>query len=257
MRIAVLITGLYRQYFDYENNIKSMFDNSSDIAIDLFLTTWYDPLLINLNFSNYKIVDIESQSIYTSDIKNYETFLSFIKFYTNEDPHYKNYSLFGEDSGKINTPFIYYKLYRGLSIIKKYSHINNINYDLVLKTRTDFALENKFSEDYIRNLSDDGIYVKQIKYDTIKDFKCSQDYCMYTNEWVDDSFYFFKPNMIDKIKDIYNSYCSISIENNTWITHVINKIYFKKHGIKIYDHSFNAFLMRKNNQYIQPHFYLY
>ena len=105
-------------------------------------------------------------------------------------------------------------------------------------------------------MHDDGLYVKQITYNNIKDFKGCQEYCEYTNNWIDDTFYFFKLNTLDKIKDVYQHYYNISVENNTWITHVILDKYFKRNNIKIYDHNFNVFVIRKDSWY-QPHFYLY
>jgi len=256
MRIAVLITGFYRPYCDYEKNIKALFSEVTNVEIDFFMTTWYDPSLTNLKHENYKVVDVESQSVYVNELKNHNEFLSFVNSYKNDDPLYHKWSLQGESPAKYVTPFIYYKLNRGLNIIKKYSLLNNRTYDLVFKTRTDITLEGKFSDKYIHTMYNDGIYVKQIAYHNIKDFKGCHEYCIYTNNWVDDNFYFFKPNMLDKIKDIYQDYYNVSVENNTWITHLIFHLYFKKYNIKVYDHNFNGFIMRKDN-WFQPHFYLY
>ena len=256
MRIAVLLTGFYRPYCDYETNIKSLFDEIPNVEIDLFFTTWHDPLLTSLKHENYKVVDIESQSIYVNDIYNHSEYISFVNRYKNETPLYKKWSLCGESPAKYNTPFIYYKLNRGLNIIKKYSLYNNIKYDLILKTRTDISMQGNFSENYINDMHDDGLYVKQITYNNITDFKGCQEYCEYTNNWIDDTFYFFKFNTLDNIKDVYQHYYNISVENNTWITHVILDKYFKKNNIKIYDHNFNVFVIRKDSWY-QPHFYLY
>jgi len=261
MKIAILYTGEYRtpsltNFDNFISNIRNLLDEFSEDEIDIFLTTWHKPNQ-DIAFNNFKIVDCETQSKYINDILNYEEYEKFLCNYNNKDPIYNKWTPV-EDMQRVSliTPYIYYKLHRGLNIIKKYSEVNNINYDLIIKTRTDISLHGKLSKNYISSLKDDGVYIKQVNYDKIANSRPNlSQYSLYTNGWLDDSFFYFKPTQLDNVKNIYNEYYDICVKNNTWITHVVFNKFFEKHNIKTYDHHIDMHIHRSNGSWFQPIFY--
>lgn len=280
---------------NFISNIRNLLDEFSEDEIDIFLTTWYKPNQ-DIAFNNFKIVDCETQSKYINDILNYEEYEKFLCNYNNKDPIYNKWSPVEEmqrvslwlhakrlvnnlKKGKTNAKlvreimvaakmggpdpdgnarlfYIYYKLHRGLNIIKKYSEVNNINYDLIIKTRTDISLYGKLSKNYISSLKDDGVYIKQVNYEKIANSRPDlSGYSLYANGWLDDSFFYFKPTQLDNVKNIHNEYYNICVKNNTWITHVVFNKFFEKHNIKTYDHHIDMHIHRSNGSWFQPIFY--
>lgn len=253
MNIAVLYTGQVRLYHDFKENIK-YFLSDINADVDFFCTTWYEENVDYKNLNNFfkfKVLDIETYNPYTSSfIKNYENFHNFCKNFINNDPFYLNYSHPGWiDKVWQHTPCVFYKLYRGFNIIKKYEELNNKKYDIILRLRFDCLLLNKISNDeLIDSISDNKLHIFQHDYEKyLKSRFLENDYFKYQNGWVDDTIFFSNIRIFEIISELYNQYFDISTIENVWIIHLILKKYLKNKNIEMVSPKFKISLVRPNN----------
>jgi len=253
MKIAILFTGHHRAYQNYIENCRSALKEFKNDEIDYFLTTWYEEG-VNYNIPFFKAVDIEMQSIYTNQVYKIQEYNERFLNYNNASVFYKMWPE-PEDHKRFHVPFLYYKLNRGLDMIQKYSYLNNVHYDAIIKLRIDTSLQNIITREQIKNLQD-GIYLKKININNANKYiNINTEYLNYTNEWVDDCFFFFKSNLIEVIKNIHFKYFELCDKHNTWISHVIYNKFFEENNIKVHDHDINMYIHRKDGTFFQPVFY--
>jgi hypothetical protein len=243
-RIAILITGLPRLTFDVKSNIFDFFISKElKDKVDLFFCTWFDD---NCNFKklqeemDFKVLDVSTQSLYTNSylIKDFNNFNNFCKTYKNEDPYYILYSLpYYINSSPLNSMYQIYQINRGFNIIKNYSLVNNIKYDIIIRTRIDVEFLHTFTPD---------LYDKTIKSKNTffgRNWTCEKTdaigFYNYANNWVDDLYFHANFESFEKISSIYDEYYDLSIKHNTWISHVLlyqflkrNNMTFEKSPIK-------------------------
>ena len=243
-RIAILITGLPRLTFDVKSNIFDFFISKElKDKVDLFFCTWFDD---NCNFKklqeemDFKVLDVSTQCLYTNSylIKDFNNFNDFCKTYKNEDPYYILYSLpYYINSSPLTSMYQIYQINRGFNIIKNYSLVNNIKYDIIIRTRLDVEFLNTFTLD---------LYDKTIKSKNTffgRNWTCEKPdaikFYNYANNWVDDLYFHANFESFEKISSIYDEYYDLSIKHNTWISHILlyqflkrNNMTFEKSPIK-------------------------
>lgn len=263
MNIAILLTGQIRQYFDVKRNIHNLVSDLSDKCnIDLFCTTNFEP---NIDFNklqqdfNFKILDIETYDEYTSQfIKNHDEFINFCNLYKNDNPWYLRFSNRDwENKVWKNIPVIFHKLHRGMKLIQRYSEINSIHYDIVIRLRWDILLENKFSyEDMLEVYNTKNLYVYQQNYKKYKEIleeresAANTDYHKYVDGWVDETIFYGCYKTMSEYSNIYLEYIDIVRKYNTWISHEIFKYYSEQKNIKIDVPHTRILLTREDKQYI-------
>jgi len=138
VKTAVLITGK----LDY---FKETYNNISDRLLsflgdyDVFVSTWDLPEQDKtdlISFYNPKILDTE---VFNENTKylihnhfNYQKALDI-------EPKY----------GTRNSLYMWYKVNKGLNLIKEYSLFNDVKYDYVVRLRTDFFFTNYFDPTFL------------------------------------------------------------------------------------------------------------
>lgn len=258
-RIAILIIGLPRWTYDVKSNLFNFFIPSHlKDKTDLFFCTWfdYDFNYKKLNeYLNFKVLDISTQCLYTNNfINNFNEFKEFCKFYKNESYEYK---LFSEDAfnknAHINGVYQLYLINRGFNIIKNYALINNIRYDVVIKSRLDLEFLHTFTDEIYENTikSNNTFFGRKHLHVNIPD---SNIFSKYTNNWVDDVYFYSKFDTFEKISKIYDQYYDIATNHNTWITHIWFDEFLKQNNINFEKSPITTQIIRPDNTWFRNHF---
>jgi len=126
MKVAVCLSGQPRSFEKgYEYLKKNIIDEHD---VDVFYHTWdYDDTL-----------KMEIEYLYRPKACMYEKPLDekyFLETYPNPNPRFPPYI----------TTSMYYSIFMGNHVFRKYCLTNNEKYDIVVKSRFDFAINRKFS----------------------------------------------------------------------------------------------------------------
>ena len=127
MKIAVLITGK----LDY---FKGTYNNINDRLLsllgdyDVFVSTWDLPEQDKTDLI----------SLYNPKVLDIETFNENTKYLIHNHSAYQKALDIEPKYGTRNSLYMWYKINRGLNLIKEYSSFNNTEYDLIIRFRTDF-----------------------------------------------------------------------------------------------------------------------
>jgi hypothetical protein len=133
MKTAVLITGK----LDY---FKETYNNISDRLLsflgdyDIFVSTWDLPERDKTDLI----------SLYNPKILDIEVFNENTKYLIHNHFNYQKALDIEPKFGTRNSLYMWYKVNKGLNLIKEYSLFNNIKYDYVVRLRTDFFFTNHF-----------------------------------------------------------------------------------------------------------------
>ena len=258
-RIAILITGLPRFTFDLKSNIFDFFISKElKDKVDLFLCTWFDD---SVDFKklqeemNFKVLDVSTQSLYTNSylIKDFNNFNDFCKTYKNEDRLYINYSLpYYINSSPLTSMYQIYQINRGFNIIKNYSLVNNIKYDIIIRTRLDVEFLHVFTPDlYDKTIKSKNTFFGR-NWISEKTDPLTFDY--YANNWVDDLYFHANFESFEKISSIYDEYYNLSIKHNTWISHILLYQFLKHNNITFAKSPITTRMMRDGGRWNQTLF---
>jgi hypothetical protein len=138
MKTAVLITGK----LDY---FKETYNNISDRLLsflgdyDVFVSTW--------DLSEQDKTDLIS--LYNPKILDTEVFNENTKYLIHNHFNYQKALDIEPKFGTRNSLYMWYKVNKGLNLIKEYSLFNNIKYDYVVRLRTDFFFTNHFDSTFL------------------------------------------------------------------------------------------------------------
>jgi hypothetical protein len=148
MKIAVLITGKLDYFKETYNNINDrLLSFLGDY--DIFVSTWDLPEQDKTDLISLykpKVLDIESFNENTKYlIQNHSAYQKALDI----EPKY----------GTRNSLYMWYKINRGLNLIKEYSSFNNVEYDLIIRFRTDFFFTNRLDLDSINQALNKTIVV--------------------------------------------------------------------------------------------------
>ena len=258
-RIAILITGLPRFTFDLKSNIFDFFISKElKDKVDLFLCTWFDD---SVDFKklqeemNFKVLDVSTQSLYTNSylIKDFNNFNDFCKTYKNEDRLYINYSLpYYINSSPLTSMYQIYQINRGFNIIKNYSLVNNIKYDIIIRTRLDVEFLHTFTPDlYDKTIKSKNTFFGR---NWISEKTDPLTFEYYANNWVDDLYFHANFESFEKISSIYDEYYNLSIKHNTWIIHILLYQFLKHNNITFEKSPITTRVMRDGGRWNQTLF---
>jgi len=258
-RIAILLVGLPRWTHDIKSNLFNFFipQNLKD-KTDLFFYTWfdYDFDYRKLNeYLNFKVLDISTQCLYTNNfISNFNNFEEFCKSYKNESNEYK---MFSQDAFSkkqyLGSVYQVYLINRGFNIIKNYALINNIKYDVIIKSRLDLEFLHTFTDEiYEKTIKNNNTFFgRKHLHVNIPD---SDIFSIYTNNWIDDVYFYSNYDTFEKISKIYDQYYDIVKNCNTWILHIWLNEFLKRNNINFEKSPIATRIFRPNNVWIQNHF---
>jgi hypothetical protein len=138
MKTAVLITGKLDYFKETYNNINDrLLSFLGDY--DVFVSTWDLPEQDKTDLI----------SVYNPKVLDIEQFNENTKYLIHNHSDYQK-SLDREIKyGSRNSLYMWYKINRGLNLIKEYSLFNNVEYDLIIRFRTDFFFTNRLDFDSI------------------------------------------------------------------------------------------------------------
>jgi len=136
MKIALCLSGQPRSFEKgYEYHKKNLFDHYD---VDVFINSWhYQEELLDKIETLYKPRDV-----------NYELPLN--------ENFFKKYSVGNAQYPAYNTTQMFYGVFMANQLCKKYSQTLNIEYDVVIRSRFDFALNTKLNYEEVQ---DGMIYV--------------------------------------------------------------------------------------------------
>jgi hypothetical protein len=138
MKIAVLITGKLDYFRETYNNINDrLLSFLGDY--DVFISTW--------DLSEQDKTDLIS--LYNPKILDIELFNQNTKYIIHNHSDYQKSLDIEPKYGSRNSLYMWYKINRGLNLIKEYSSFNNTEYDLIIRFRTDFFFTNRLDLDSI------------------------------------------------------------------------------------------------------------
>jgi len=127
MNICLLMSGIIKNY-DYIKNIIKLFDDKPDYNLFVFGHTFSFLGNPNLNKEN---IDYKSSVLINKKLlKNYYTEIKFIK----------NYDEFDEDGFDNRIYSQWQNVKKALNLATKYSKKHNIDYDIIIKARTDIDI---------------------------------------------------------------------------------------------------------------------
>lgn len=138
MKTAVLITGK----LDY---FKETYNNISDRLLsflgdyDVFISTW--------DLSEQDKTDLIS--LYNPKILDTEVFNENTKYLIHNHFNYQKALDIEPKYGTRNSLYMWYKVNKGLNLIKEYSLFNDVKYDYVVRLRTDFFFTNYFDPTFL------------------------------------------------------------------------------------------------------------
>lgn len=136
MRIALCLSGQPRSFEKgYEYHKKNLLDHYD---VDVFIHSWH--------YSEELLDKIEE--LYRPRDVNYELPLN--------ENCFKNYRVSSQKYPAYNTTQMFYSVFMSNHLCRKYSQTLNINYDVVIRSRFDFALNVKLNYESVLN---DTIYV--------------------------------------------------------------------------------------------------
>lgn len=190
MKVALLLHGLTRRYdISYPFIKKNIIDKFNT---DVFISCWENqvkeedlkkgdnlPLqgLIDLyepKGFDFEIYDDEKEKSFAND--------KYLKIFEAPNVHYKNnWSRFFA---------FYYKVWKVNQIKNEYAQKNNLNYDLVIKWRTDVFIKDVLNDDMLQKFNENSESVHM-------PFGHGGD------GYINDLVYIAKPNVMDKICGLY------------------------------------------------------
>ena len=138
MKIAFLLTNHVRTNVrsieDLKENLNYVFSQFDATEIDFFYSTWFSE---DVDFTKLKevlelkVLDIETEDEYCFSTRKYASdFEVFIENYKNNSSDYNYFSAHSMSNNWKGGFNIFYKLDRGLRIIKDYEKKNGLNYQL-------------------------------------------------------------------------------------------------------------------------------
>ena len=138
MKTAVLITGK----LDY---FKETYNNISDRLLsflgdyDVFISTW--------DLSEQDKTDLIL--LYNPKILDTEVFNENAKYLIHNHFNYQKALDIEPKYGTRNSLYMWYKVNKGLNLIKEYSLFNDVKYDYIVRLRTDFFFTNYFDPTFL------------------------------------------------------------------------------------------------------------
>ena len=160
MKIALLLTGLQRNFEPFiKNQLELLIKNNN---CDLFIFT-SDKMCNRTRIDNV-ISYIETQKNDNNILffqKNYKDYLKNIIIDYNDKLFIEYFSKFSEMK-KFHKNLLqsYFKVTRGLELIKEYEKLNSIKYDIIIRGRLDGFLLNDLSIKTL-NINEDEIYMSK------------------------------------------------------------------------------------------------
>ena len=188
------------------------------------------------------------------DMNNSQSnFNDFCKTYKNEDRLYINYSLpYYINSSPLTSMYQIYQINRGFNIIKNYSLVNNIKYDIIIRTRLDVEFLHTFTPDlYDKTIKSKNTFFGR-NWISEKTDPLTFDY--YANNWVDDLYFHANFESFEKISSIYDEYYNLSIKHNTWISHILLYQFLKHNNITFAKSPITTRMMRDGGRWNQTLF---
>ena len=148
MKIAVLITGKLDYFKETYNNINDrLLSLLGDY--DVFVSTWDLPEQDKTDLI----------SLYNPKVLDIETFNENTKYLIHNHSAYQKALDIEPKYGTRNSLYMWYKINRGLNLIKEYSLFDNTKYDLIIRLRTDFFFTNRLDLDSINKALDKTIII--------------------------------------------------------------------------------------------------
>ena len=148
MKIAVLITGKLDYFKETYNNINDrLLSFLGDY--DVFISTWDLPEQDKTDLI----------SLYNPKVLDIETFNENTKYLIHNHSAYQKALDIEPKYGTRNSLYMWYKINRGLNLIKEYSLFDNTKYDLIIRLRTDFFFTNRLDLDSINKALDKTIII--------------------------------------------------------------------------------------------------
>lgn len=190
MKVAVIITG-YLPYLEetYPNILDRILSKFQEY--DIFISTW------DLNKTNLKTL----KQLYNPVVIDNENFKSHTKYtFINNFKYLQsipNHTSIGSSPHSIA---MWYKIGRALNIVQEYSYENNVEYDLIVRLRTDFFYQNSLTEKEINDCLDGLISIG---------VHCGDNIGLEGNGHAGDNFFIFKSKYLDFFKLLYFKFYEI------------------------------------------------
>lgn len=138
MKTAILLSGKLEHFRDTYNNISQRLLSSLG-DYDVFISTW------DLSENDKEdLISLYNPKVLHTEVLNEDTKYLFEGSY-----NYQKSLELEPKYGSPNSLYMWYKIGRGLNIINEYSGFNNIEYDLVIRLRTDFFFTNRLTQHHI------------------------------------------------------------------------------------------------------------
>jgi len=219
-RVAILIPGLVRSFEQtYQNLFENIIhNNQQDYEFDIFLDVWD---LTNSKVSEFDRRGINSDRDYRENISNKNIDCNLLKQLYN--PTYmgieKSSDLYFSRFKKYQTNNIpmavfsqFYKIHKCIRAVNDHSFLNNINYDVFIRTRFDLETDkinlNEFSFD---------------KIDIYSELKANN-----RTEWIQDRFFIMNLNGVKSLYSFYLNLEKLMMDYKTSIPEVLLYHYLKK-----------------------------
>lgn len=241
MRIAVCFSGQLRTAVESSDNIKRYLGFLFEYC-DFFIHTW--------NINQQKVYNLSNIFPIEEKITD-EYFKNIIDIYQPKNMMIENYhETYKKESEIINNRIVYYfdtaralwySFKKSIELKLEYEEINNFEYDLVIKLRTDviFPEDRRLSQELelYRFINKNEIFIENIA----KELK-------YNIERLDDVFFIGNSKTMDKFSKFYSEFINNSI-----------KVNFSNGVYGVYEHLIlnNIFLLEKKDKKTQDGYSIY